>query len=649
MTITVSLGFCPKWYMADFYGRPLAAGYLAFFSSLNPTVQKLVYQDSGALFPWPTNTVPNQTAQGVLIDANGTQGPFYFKFDSDDPDNLYFIIAYDLAGNVQWTFVGNPTGGGSGGGGTTTVINIENLVANNVFYRNSGSLTSTTTFQRLAPSNHSAFTDTPALAGPDAVFYKNNTSATDTITFSQFSLGDPPLFPDVTPVYFITYACTGAGSSETIKNFQFPLTSDVQSLSGQPIQVAVWAKGNSGTQTINLKIRQFFGDGAGASADVYTDISPTATLTNQWALYTFGGVVPSVLGKTLGGCGNAATFYEVGMPLDADCSISFTKPAVYLGSIAPTTNYQTYDEIDSIINTPRTGDIRTGMNNFSPYGWVPMNDGTIGDASSNATTRANIDTFPLFNLIWTMMQGANEIYAPMYTSAGALVSYNTAILDFAAHRQISLTKSLGNVLAGRSATLPTGQTFTADNATETLTVTNTTSMGTAVPVMVSNSGGVLPTGLTAGTLYYSIYVSATTMKLASTIANAYAGTAVAFSDNGSGTNTVTVFAYALALNKGEEGHILTEAELAAHTHTVTLNNTNSTVMGFAGNVGPFAPVVGGTVGAINPSTFFLVNTSNAGSSPWYINVPGATSSSTGGNEAHNTVQPTTFMNVFMKL
>ncbi len=50
----------------------------------------------------------------------------------------------------------------------------------------------------------------------------------------------------------------------------------------------------------------------------------------------------------------------------------------------------------------------------------------------------------------------------------------------------------------------------------------------------------LPTGLTAGTDYWLIRVSATTARVATTLANAIAGTAIAFTDAGTGTHTVTL-------------------------------------------------------------------------------------------------------------
>lgn len=58
------------------------------------------------------------------------------------------------------------------------------------------------------------------------------------------------------------------------------------------------------------------------------------------------------------------------------------------------------------------------------------------------------------------------------------------------------------------------------------------------PVRFTNAGGALPTGLAAATDYWIIKVSADTYKVATTLANALALTAVTLSTNGSGTQTL---------------------------------------------------------------------------------------------------------------
>lgn len=91
------------------------------------------------------------------------------------------------------------------------------------------------------------------------------------------------------------------------------------------------------------------------------------------------------------------------------------------------------------------------------------------------------------------------------------------------------------------------QTFTADNATNIFTVTGHGFVTGKGPVLVSNSGGALPTGLSASTWYWPIVIDADTFRLATSRANAAYGTAVDISTNGTGTNSIRYAANAEAI------------------------------------------------------------------------------------------------------
>lgn len=83
-------------------------------------------------------------------------------------------------------------------------------------------------------------------------------------------------------------------------------------------------------------------------------------------------------------------------------------------------------------------------------------------------------------------------------------------------------------------------TFTASADTDLLTLTKTyLTWNTGDAVVVSNSGGALPGGLAASTIYFVVSVTGLTIKLATSKANAVAGTTINLTSAGTGTHTIT--------------------------------------------------------------------------------------------------------------
>lgn len=90
-----------------------------------------------------------------------------------------------------------------------------------------------------------------------------------------------------------------------------------------------------------------------------------------------------------------------------------------------------------------SGDAKITLKTAADSGWLMMDDGTIGDASSGATHIGA--TFQnLFTAVWN---GVSNSYAVLYTSAGAPVARGvSAAADWAAHRRLGLTLQLGRAL-----------------------------------------------------------------------------------------------------------------------------------------------------------------------------------------------------------
>jgi microcystin-dependent protein len=130
------------------------------------------------------------------------------------------------------------------------------------------------------------------------------------------------------------------------------------------------------------------------------------------------------------------------------------------------------------------------------------------------------------------------------------------------------------------------------------------------------------TGLTHNTTYYVVRVSATTFSLATSVANANAGTVVSLSSDGTGaqTFTATYTARPLAQQGGEEIHALNDAESPSHGHNI---------ISYSGSLGGSNPV------------------RSMGSSRLdFDSTPGTTQ--TGGDTPHNNMPLFTVVNFIIK-
>lgn len=211
-----------------------------------------------------------------------------------------------------------------------------------------------------------------------------------------------------------------------------------------------------------------------------------------------------------------------------------------------------------------TGDAKITFKTSADTGWILANDGTIGNAASGGTTRANADTAALFSLLWTNTTNAN-----CAVSGGR---GGSAAADFAANKTIAIPKALGRALA------------------------------------LAGSGS----GLTARALAFAV---------------------------------------------GEEAHALTSGENGTHTHTVTDPGHAHSL--WSSNGGLNASTVEGlsaagawqVAGGINNggSQSYVATAPVGGNAYVSTDTTGITNANSGSGTAHNTMQPTAFVNFMIKL
>lgn len=647
MPITHLLQPNPKWYFVSLSGLPLGAGYLAVYSSLNHNIQKLVYEteDVNTPIPWATDPIPNTSLVGVQIDLNGTQGPFYFAVDSNNPDDRYFLRAYDKDGVLIWSQDNFPSEDDVILPENT--IGLSNLIVNNVFWRNLG-VSSTpigATFLPLAPSVHEGLTLTSSFTSPDICLIKNNTAASDTVSFIDFGIGSNALTPDITPPEYLNYTCTNTPVGETFKYIQIPITQDVNYLSGQEVTATIWARCNSGNNVLSLNMYQFFGDGTAASTPL-NNLLGTANLTSAWQKFSFTGTLQDISGKTFGQCGNSGLFLQVLLPLSASCNIDLIKPCLYIGNSAPEKEYQTQSQITAITDSPRTGDMRPGFGYTTPFyvpgGWILVTgnassdiDYTIGSSASGAD-EADIELFPLYNLFWNQ----NVNYCPLFTSSGVPTTKGvSSIADFSANKQLQLPTVGGRTFAGA---VTNGLNY-SKNITNVNTGTNVLTINDTTPFLTGQQvefgvypGGVLPSGINpTPALYYMIVLSATTFSLSTTYAGATSLTpnvVVGTAGTPSFFMTGIIAAHANCSFIGQDLTPPTLATMFNHAHgpgTLTDNGVYLTQTAISAGINVYTPVVTGAPTAI---------AMNAGAS-----------AAVGGGLPFPVTQPTIYGNYLLKL
>ena len=276
-----------------------------------------------------------------------------------------------------------------------------------------------------------------------------------------------------------------------------------------------------------------------------------------------------------------------------------------------------HDALDKLFSRPSTssfstGDVKPTYKITADAGWVMMNDGTIGSATSGASTRANSDTEDLFTLLWNNCADAQ---CPVSGGRGG-----SASVDFSANKTINLPRVVGRA-TGASGTAELTQTFTASDASGTLklTVTSTSDYKEGMKVQFSSTG-TLPPGLVASTDYYLHVVSSTELYVATSESNIVDTTYISWTSAGTGTQTLEIQynPKALGLYEGTDSHLLLVAQIPSHRHDLLGHQFNAGGSNNNGYVG----------GSKNFNAY---------------------SDYTGNSESHSVIQPVSFMNYMIKL
>lgn len=633
--------------LVDKDGTPMAYGTVTCYQDNSRTTLKNWYYQSGLPGAYTYIKLPNPltlSAAGTICDINGVDTiPFFYPYselDQTERQPYYItIVNYEQTNQItRQNFPFLPDEDNEPGQGSHN-----NYVINNRFWRNIGTLNLTNVLNTVVcPGQHDGF------SSPDVRFIKNVAGGQDTVTFTKFPLVTTPILEgDITPEFYINHTCSNSPVGETQKAYQFPISLHVNTLASVPFTFTIQGQNAGGTapgqNTINIYIYQDTGTGTTPPVPF---LIGSIVLNSSWQKYEITGVFPSTAGLTLSQGGDDGLYLLVQMPLDINCSINFCLPSIYLTTDAPTNSFATYDEIDAVINSPRTGDLRVSWNNFYYYGWVPMNNGTIGNTGSIASTRGNQDTWQLYNLIWTFAKPYDSgiptnVISQMYNSSGVPVNYGgSAYADFTAGNVLLLPQQLGKVLLGTAPieSMILGgwfQNATITNAAGSIqvNVANGATFFQGQPITFTATVS-LPGNIISNYVYYVTNIAGNTCQVAVSYAAAIArAPVVAFGSAGSG---VQIHLNNTGVPIGEFGHAQQTAEVGSHLHGISQAGTTLLVTAGNDTTGPLA--------------FPLVGTGNV-TTPFNITgtLTSATLANTPNSVASNIVQPGVFYNIFMKL
>lgn len=161
------------------------------------------------------------------------------------------------------------------------------------------------------------------------------------------------------------------------------------------------------------------------------------------------------------------------------------------------------------------------------------------------------------------------------TAAGTVVPSTLMLIDVLGwFRVTTVTTTTAQNVIWPITTARETATFSSSSG---LLMTYTNDYQSFTKVRFNNSGGALPTGLSALTDYWIVRVSATTARIATSFANAIAGTVIAFTDAGTGTNSFDVRLPRSSGGAGVQSIIFNPSAtaLGAGTPGMSLGYTNS--------------------------------------------------------------------------
>lgn len=258
-------------------GAPLAGGRVYFYSDVNRTIPKTVYELSSTTGTYTYVPLPNPivlSSVGTPVDNNGNDIVIYaYPFDPvTNESELYYVVVQDALGRPQ--FVREAVPGISGSGTPSTESGLFNYVPNGQFLLHTDLPSSTDTL--VAGSNIIA-------QGGFTVELPDPLSSVNTLTFQELGFTEDP---QNSPRFVANFTCTTASAMDAFKLFRIKWN-DVNKFSSNDdfYTFAFWAEGNVNIP-ISIQIYKYFGT-TGSILPAETIFTDTITPDGQIHQYQF--------------------------------------------------------------------------------------------------------------------------------------------------------------------------------------------------------------------------------------------------------------------------------------------------------------------------------------------------------------------------
>jgi hypothetical protein len=161
--------------------------------------------------------------------------------------------------------------------------------------------------------------------------FHNGSGTTRTVERVSFPLGGDGVPGE--PAYFLRFGQTVAGTGATLNTVTQPIE-DVRTFAGQQVTVSVYIRATSAITLPYLQLIQFFGTGGSPSAQVFTSLLTSVSITTSWQRIQATVTVPSILGKTLGSGGDSNLAFDIGLPINTTFSVDIAQVQIEPGSVA---------------------------------------------------------------------------------------------------------------------------------------------------------------------------------------------------------------------------------------------------------------------------------------------------------------------------